>query len=416
MHPPGTSSAFRFVILVLHVVVTAAMVLATVSGVKLWSEVDSGLFALRLELLESPGWSWLAHRLAAAVIVLAGTAYAALLLARAWPVQPAQDLLAALRAGDGSALPIVNRRLRRTLLIWGGAMIGSGVLLAVEPWPDQVQAGIEVVHAAAAGGLIVLGVLHGVVAMAVRAKRPGSEMPPGTRAPADAAAADAEDLAGPVLTRGAWRRAQALGMYLTGCVLFSLGVKLFIDADLGTDPFGAMAIGIEAWIDAEMVHIGAISSTLALVLLAVWSGLMRRLPPLSTLVTMALVGHLIDLWNVLEVEAFTEPLLAPVPMMLLGLFLDAYASALIIMSGIGIRAVDLVALALSYRWKWRFMEAKLLVEGGFFAVAWLAGGPLGIATVAFVVVVGPFIEPFYLVNRHLLSLPNAAYPEVRRRD
>ncbi len=92
--------------------------------------------------------------------------------------------------------------------------------------------------------------------------------------------------------------------------------------------------------------------------------------------------------------------------MLLGLLLDAYGSALIIMSGIGIRIVDLVALALVRHLRWRFYGAKLALEAAFLAGGLVFGGLVGVATVAVVCVVGPFVEPMIRANRRFLSPPD----------
>jgi uncharacterized protein len=98
--------------------------------------------------------------------------------------------------------------------------------------------------------------------------------------------------------------------------------------------------------------------------------------------------------------------------MLAGLFLDAYGSALIIMGDVGVRVVDLLALAMTRRWRLRYFEAKLLIEGAFLAAALATGGPVGVATVAFVCIVGPFVEPFVLVNRRVLRMPSPGAPEL----
>src|SRR4029450_13150553 len=45
-------------------------------------------------------------------------------------------------------------------------------------------------------------------------------------------------------------------MYFSGCALFALGVKLFIDADLGTDPLHAMIIGIVGTLDTPFLKRG----------------------------------------------------------------------------------------------------------------------------------------------------------------
>lgn len=415
MQPVGIARAAlrKLLILVLHLALGAAFIAALITGLRLGSELHSGLHAFRLDVLGSPSLVWFLHRMAAAALVLVGIAYVALRLVMPCPAEESGDLLTALRAGDGQALRFTRLKLRRALLLWAAGLVATGSLLASGVWPEPLEVGLQTVHVVTASGLLAFAFFHAVTELMARRHDAGAGIPVEDASPAAELAVPGSTTIAPHTAPGTRSKARilAVGMYAAGCVLFSLGVKLFIDADLGTDPFGAMVIGIGLWVEPPFVQVGAISSVITLLLLVLWSCFTRQLPPLSTFITMALVGHLIDLWNVLEIEQWTRPLLAPFPMMLLGLFLDAYASALIIMSGIGIRVVDLVALAIVRRWRWHFIEAKLLLEGGFFVVAWLAGGPLGVATVAFVAVVGPFVEPFFLINRHILSLPNSAYPE-----
>ena len=199
-----------------------------------------------------------------------------------------------------------------------------------------------------------------------------------------------------------WR----LPIYLAGCVCFSLGVKLFIDADLGVDPFHAMTLGLVGVVDVPHLQVGFMDGSVTLALLILWMTWNKRLPPFTTFITMALVGGLIDLWGWLGIEAVTGSLGSRVLPMLAGLVLNAYGSALIIMSGIGIRVVDLVALTLVNRLGWRFYRAKLSLEAGFLTIGFLLGGPVGIAALAFVLVVGPFVEPLIWVNQRLLKLPD----------
>lgn len=197
-----------------------------------------------------------------------------------------------------------------------------------------------------------------------------------------------------------------LGLYLAGCVLFSLGVKMFIDAGLGTDPLHAMIIGIVEAVDTPLIKIGLIESAITAAFLLVWTIWNRRLPPLMTFVTMALVGYLIDFWNLIGIEWLTTAWLAPMPLMLTALLIDAYASALIIMSGIGIRVMDLVAITFVTKLGWRFLWAKLLFEVGFVAVAWLLGGPVGMGTIGFLAIVGTLIPPMMWASERYMGLPN----------
>jgi uncharacterized protein (TIRG00374 family) len=199
-----------------------------------------------------------------------------------------------------------------------------------------------------------------------------------------------------------WR----LPIYLTGCLCFSLGVKLFIDADLGVDPFHAMTLGLVEVVAVPALQVGFFDGMVTLALLILWMAWNKRLPPISTFITMVLIGGLIDLWNWLGIEAVTGSLGSRLLPMLIGLVLNAYGSALIIMSGIGIRVVDLVALTLVSHLGWRFFLSKLSLEAGFLATGVLLGGPVGIVALAFVLVVGPFVEPLIWANQRFLKLPD----------
>lgn len=93
-------------------------------------------------------------------------------------------------------------------------------------------------------------------------------------------------------------------------------------------------------------------------------------------------------------------------MLAIGLILCAYSSALIIMSGIGIRIMDLVVLTMVSKWSWSFTKAKMIIEIGIFSIGWLLGGPFGVGTIAFLLVIGPLIQPFMNMNAKRLSLKN----------
>jgi hypothetical protein len=199
-----------------------------------------------------------------------------------------------------------------------------------------------------------------------------------------------------------WDR-QRIAMYLSGCVCFSVGAKFFIDSQLGVDPLDVLSIGL-----ANRLHItiGIASGAVAIGFLSIWSLWNKRRPLLSPFFTMFLVGNLIDLWNLVDLGRVFKPLLSPVPMLVVGLLMCAYASSLIIMSGIGIRIMDLIVITMVRKWSWHFFIGKLVLEVGLCLSGWLLGGPVGVATIAFILLVGPLIQPLIGLNRRLLSLPD----------
>ena len=111
--------------------------------------------------------------------------------------------------------------------------------------------------------------------------------------------------------------------------------------------------------------IGIVSGSIALFFLALWTIWNWKWPPISPFVTMSFVGTLIDIWNWIHLESFTTPILSPYPMLFSGLILASYGSSLIIMSGIGIRIMDLVAITIVKKWEWSFFSAKMLFEVDF---------------------------------------------------
>lgn len=206
-----------------------------------------------------------------------------------------------------------------------------------------------------------------------------------------------------------WNKGQVT-MYLSGILCFSFGAKFFIDAHLGVDPLDVLIIGL-----SQHLHltIGLASGLVAIGFLAVWSAWNRRYPPLMPFVTTFLVGNLIDLWILLRLDSYTTPVLRPVPMLVAGLMMAAYGSSLIIMSGIGIRIMDLVAITMIQKWGWTFFAAKMFLEIFLFGSGWLMGGPVGFATIAFILLVGPFIQPYMWANARFLRLPNHGLKEKR---
>jgi len=192
-------------------------------------------------------------------------------------------------------------------------------------------------------------------------------------------------------------------MYLTGVSLFSLGAKCFIISQLGTDPLDVLIISIDKMLALGM---GICSAIVSLFFLTWWMLWNKKYPPISPFITTTLTGLLIDLWSVLGLGEYLTARMNEYSLLAIGLMLCAYSSALIIMSGIGIRIMDLVVLTMVSRWGWSFTKAKMIIEIGIFSAGWLLGGPFGVGTIAFLLVIGPLIHPFMNLNAKRFSLKN----------
>ncbi len=215
----------------------------------------------------------------------------------------------------------------------------------------------------------------------------------------------------------AWERTSVsldqVALYLAGCTVFSIGAKCFIDSTLGVDPLDVLCIGMTKHLH---ITIGIAAGIVAIAFLTVWSTWNRKWPPIMPFVTTFLVGNLIDLWNWLRIDAVVTQRLPPYPLLVIGLLLCSYASSFIIMSGIGIRIMDLVAITIVERWDWSFFKGKMLLELLMFSTGFALGGPVGVGTLAFLGLVGTLIQPFMVANARFLRIPNRGIPKYSRQD
>lgn len=168
---------------------------------------------------------------------------------------------------------------------------------------------------------------------------------------------------------------------------------------MGTDPLDVFCIGVQKWTGLK---IGTTQSLFALACLGVWSCLNNwKMPPFSTWLTFFICGYLIDLCLYLSLAT---PLIDKWILLFCGLVLCLQGSAGIIHSGFGIRAMDLVALSLESKFNIKFWISKAAFETLLLVSGWLLGGPVGIGTLCFLIVVGYLIKPAVILNQKIMKL------------
>jgi len=199
-------------------------------------------------------------------------------------------------------------------------------------------------------------------------------------------------------------------LYFLGCLLFSLGATFFIASNLGTNPLDVFTTGIRKQFG---LMIGTTQSLFAITCLFIWSIIykFKRVPPISTFLTFFLCGYLIDFFLFLSGEQ--TPLNSWIELAI-ALFLCTEASALIIMSGFGIRAMDLVAIAMVDKTGLPFWIYKGIVEVLLFSIGWVLGGAFGVGTIFFLFFVGWMIQPFIYINQKL-GIPNYGPVSIKSR-
>jgi uncharacterized protein len=203
--------------------------------------------------------------------------------------------------------------------------------------------------------------------------------------------------------------------YLLGCVGFSFGVCCFAWAGLGADPLYVFSTGLQKVLPFVNSYAMA-EGGFAAVMLAIWAVWNKKLPIISPFITFVFCGRLIDFGKEHELASYMP--YTKWPLMITAVVLCAYASSLIIMSGIGIRAMDLVAITMVQKFKKEFWVFKTLLEVLLLLSGWLmlsrpsvqfhpgVGNVMGVGTLCFVIFVDLLIQPFMVANAKFLKMKN----------
>nr|MBQ8245290.1 YitT family protein [Oscillospiraceae bacterium] len=196
-------------------------------------------------------------------------------------------------------------------------------------------------------------------------------------------------------------------LLLVGLTIAHLGVTLFLQADLGSDPFNVLIQGLYRflpWPEAMThgnVHI-CVSFLIILVLLVVDRSYIR----IGTLLCMILGGPIIDLFTVILASvihsgsAMWLRLLA----LVLGCVILAFGMTIVIKSQAGTGPNDLVAVVISDKTKWKFGTVRIAVDVSFAAAGFLMGGTLGLGTVICACLVGPTAQIFLPVSGRICDM------------
>ena len=193
-------------------------------------------------------------------------------------------------------------------------------------------------------------------------------------------------------------------LLLAGLTVAHLGVTLFLQADLGSDPFNVLIQGLYRflpWPEAVThgnVHV-CVSFLIILVLLVVDRSYIR----IGTLLCMILGGPIIDLFTLLlggvihSGSAMWLRLLA----LVLGCVILAFGMTIVIKFQAGTGPNDLVAVVISDKTKWKFGIVRIVVDVCFALFGFLLGGTLGLGTVICACLVGPTAQVFLPVSEKL---------------
>ena len=195
-------------------------------------------------------------------------------------------------------------------------------------------------------------------------------------------------------------------LLLVGLTIAHLGVTLFLQADLGSDPFNVLIQGLFrkiSWPESipvthGWVHVG-VSFLIILVLLFVDRSYIR----IGTLLCMILGGPIIDMFTLVlgNVIHSGSPMAWRVANLVLGCVILAFGMTIVIKSLAGTGPNDLVAVVISDKAHWKFGIVRIVVDVCFAVAGFLLGGTLGLGTIVCACLVGPTAQIFLPISEKI---------------
>ena len=207
-------------------------------------------------------------------------------------------------------------------------------------------------------------------------------------------------------------------LLLAGLCVAHLGVTLFLQSDLGSDPFNVFVQGLFRGIPwpafAAMTH-GRTHLLVSLVILLVLLAVDRSYVGIGTVLCMALGGPIIDVYTLWLSPVIHGGLPLPLRLALLvaGCVILAFGMTIVIRSRAGTGPNDLVAVVLSDKLRKPFGPVRIGVDLTFALVGLALGGVVGLGTVICAFLVGPAAQMFFPISQRLCEAALAQFAGVR---
>lgn len=193
---------------------------------------------------------------------------------------------------------------------------------------------------------------------------------------------------GPLAQLGAGRLGRRLPQLLLGLVLYGVSMALLVRGAFGVMPWDVLHQGLAGHVPLTFGQIVIVTSVAVLLL---WIPL-RQPPGLGTILNAVVIGLVVDpVLTWLSEPAGTLPRLA---LMAAGLVLNALATAMYIGAQLGPGPRDGLMTGLARRSGRSLRLVRTAIEVVVVAAGWLLGGVLGVATLAYAVLIGPLTQLF----------------------
>ena len=194
-----------------------------------------------------------------------------------------------------------------------------------------------------------------------------------------------------------------------GLFLFGAAVAVMLEARIGVDPWSTLHEGLSL---RTGLSFGRISQLIGAALIA-WSWWAFRVRPgVGTLFNMLTVGPWVDVLREQTLVPWMTGLVGGVIQFLLGILLLGVATAVYLGARLGAGPRDGFVMGLSRRVEKSLRSSRIGVEIVVLAVGAALGGPIGLGTVLFALLMGPTMQ----ASLRVFNVSLDPSPERRTRD
>ena len=179
-----------------------------------------------------------------------------------------------------------------------------------------------------------------------------------------------------------------------GFLLYGLALALLIRADLGTSTWLVLEVALA---NIFGINIGLLTVYMGFTVLII-AVLLREQIGWGTLGNIISIGPWLNLFLIL-IPSVNDVIVLQIGMFLLGVLVQGIATAVYIGVDAGAGPRDSLMLAIHRTTGVSIRLARGAIEGIVVLIGWLLGGPLGVGTLVFALLIGPSVQwAFKLFN------------------
>ena len=195
-------------------------------------------------------------------------------------------------------------------------------------------------------------------------------------------------------------------LLLLGLCIAHLGVALFLQTNLGSDPFNVFVQGLFRTFPQiagfPMTH-GRVHLIVSLLIMVVLLVVDRSYVGIGTVLCMALGGPIIDVYTLWLAPFLNEGLPLRVGLLAVGCVILAFGMTIVIRSQAGTGPNDLVAVVLSDKSGKPFGPVRIGVDLAFVLIGFVLGGVVGVGTIICAFLVGPAAQLFFPLSQKICT-------------